>query len=314
MSPGEDHLEEVAARFGLGRGPRVVGAPSRGELGQVWRLETSTGAWALKQLLEPETEEEAASSARFQEAAVAAGVPAPSVVRTTDGRVLLAVDGVLLRVYSWVDVRPLDLGLDPVRLGSLLASIHRLACPPPGPVHPWYTDPVGAAAWDRLVGALTRAGMPLAEPLAAHRDELCALEGLLTEPAHLQHLHLDLWADNVRATGSGGLCVLDWDNSGAGDPSQELASMLTEFCEGSPVRARLLHEAYVDAGGPGRVTRIEDFSMVIAQLGHILERHCRIWLRSDSPGARAHAAAAMEELVSRPLTRRVIEQILDAVT
>jgi Ser/Thr protein kinase RdoA (MazF antagonist) len=313
-APTPDQIEEITARYDLGRDPRVVGAPTRGELGQVWRLETSTGTWAVKRPFDPEPEEQALSSACFQEAAVGAGVPAPAVVRTRDGRVLLDLDGGQFRVYSWVDVQPLDVSLDPASVGELLASIHRLERSAPGPVHPWYTEPVGAEAWDELVGELLGAGMPRAEYFAAFREELVALELLLAEPSHLQQLHLDLWADNVRATGAGGLCVLDWDNSGAGDPSQELAVVLFEFCAGSAPRAELLYEAYVDAGGSGRVTRAEDFSMAVAQLGHIFERQCRTWLRNESPEARERAADAMEEFVSRPLTRQVVADILDAVT
>lgn len=313
-APTPDQVAEITARYGLGRDPRLVGAPARGELGQVWRLETSTGTWAVKSPFDPEPEEQALSSACFQEAAVAAGVPAPAVVRTRDGRVLLDLDGGQFRVYSWVDIQPLDVALDPEAVGTLLASIHRLERPAPGPVHPWYTEPVGAETWDRLVDELLRAGLPRGEYFAAFREELVALERLLAEPARLQHLHLDLWADNVRATRAGGLCVLDWDNSGAGDPGQELAVVLFEFCAGSAARAKLLHDAYVDAGGSGRVTRPQDFSMAVAQLGHILERQCRAWLRNESPAARAHAAEAMEEFVSRPITRQGIDEILDAVT
>ena len=40
----------------------------------------------------------------------------------------------------------------------------------------WYTDPVGAAAWDDLVAQLDAAGAPFADRLAGQRDELVALE------------------------------------------------------------------------------------------------------------------------------------------
>lgn len=280
----------------------------------MWRLETSIGPWALKEMFEREPEEQALRSASLQEKAVSAGVPAPAIVRQADGRVLLDLDGTQFRVYSWVDVQPLDLGLDPVSVGTVVASIHRLAVPAPGPVHPWYTEPVGAERWDELVGELLRAGMPRAEQIAAFRDELCALELLLAGPRSPQHLHLDLWADNVRATDHGRLCVLDWDNSGAGDPSQELAVVLFEFWCGSGTRARTLHEAYVEAGGSGRVTGPAEFTMAIAQTGHIFEWQCKNWLRSESPEAQAHAGERMAEFVDRPLTRDVIEEIVDAVT
>ena len=312
LSPA--NLDEIARCFGLGEGARLLGPPARGELGQVWRMETSTGSWAAKELFEQRSEVEAARQAAFQEAAVAVGVPAPGIVRTVDGRVLLDLEDCQVRVYAWVEVEPPDLDLDPASVGSAVAAIHRLRYPGDGAVHPWYADPVGAEAWDALFRRLTRAGNPQGVRLAEHRAELCALEQLLSRPAPVQQLHLDLWADNIRATSDGGLCVLDWENAGTGDPSQELALVLAEFCSESAGRAASLHEAYVDEGGPGRVRRPEDFSMAIAQLGHILEWQCENWLRARSPEARQHAEGAIEELLTRPLTREVIERVLDGVT
>lgn len=314
MALSSSNLAEIARCFGLGEGARVLGPPARGELGQVWRVESSTGSWAAKELLEQRSETEAARQTAFQEAAVAVGVPAPGIVRTVDGRVLLDLGDCQVRVYTWVEVEPPDLDLDPASVGSAVAAIHRLGYPGDGAVHPWYTDPVGAEAWDALFQRLTRAGNPQGVRLAEHREELCALEELLCPPTPVQQLHLDLWADNVRATSDGGLCVLDWENAGTGDPSQELALVLAEFCSESAERAASLHTAYVDEGGPGRVRGPEDFSMAIAQLGHILEWQCKNWLRGRSPVARQHAQDAIEEYLTRPLTREVIERVLDGVT
>ena len=312
LSPS--NLDEIARCFGLGEGARLLGPPARGELGQVWRMETSTGSWAAKELFERRSEVEAARQAAFQEAAVAVGVPAPGIVRTVDGRVLLDLEDCQVCVYDWVEVEPPDLDLDPASVGRAVAAIHRLRYPGDGTVDPWYTDPVGTEAWDALFRRLTRAGNPQGVRLAELKAELCTLEQLLSPPAPVQRLHLDLWADNVRPTPDGGLCILDWENAGTGDPSQELALVLAEFCSESAERAASLHTAYVDAGGSGRVRRPEDFSMAIAQLGHILEWQCKNWLRARSPEARQHAQGAIEEFLTRPLTREVIERVLDGVT
>ena len=48
----------------------------------------------------------------------------------------------------------------------------------------------------------------------------------------LQTCHRDLWADNVLPTADGGVCVIDWENSGPADPSQELGCVLFEFARG----------------------------------------------------------------------------------
>ena len=304
---------EIVSRFALGENPVLERVVSRGELGQVWRLETSTGTWAVKELFHRESEDDTRLSAEFQEIAVRAGVPAPAVVRTADRGVSLDLDGRQFRVFSWVDVLPPDPDLDPGMVGVLVAGIHRLGHPSMRPARSWYTEPVGAARWHQLFQQLIAAQNPLGERLAELEDELCDLEELLEEPSELQQLHLDLWADNVRMTATGGLCVIDWDNSGPGDPRQELAAVLFEYCSGRPARTRALHDGYVDAGGPGRITRPEDFSMAIAQLGHILEWQCGNWLNAANAEERRHAEAAIDEHVSRPLTRQVINEILVAL-
>jgi Ser/Thr protein kinase RdoA (MazF antagonist) len=138
------HLPEIAGRFALGSDPTLVGAVERGELGQVRRLVTSNGSWALK-VQECPVEDEVQGPARFQEAAVTAGVPAPEVIRTDAGRVLLELDGVAVRVYTWVDIQPPSIHLDPAQVGQVLASMHRLDYPSVGNARPWYTEPVGGA-------------------------------------------------------------------------------------------------------------------------------------------------------------------------
>jgi hypothetical protein len=91
--------------------------------------------------------------------------------------------------------------------------------------------------------------------------------------------------------------------------------VLYEYGGQDALRVRALHEAYVAAGGPGRVDRPGRFSMAIAQLGHIGERACE---RSLDPATseveRARAAALLGEfLTDRPLTRALIEELLAAV-
>ena len=164
------------------------------------------------------------------------------------------------------------------------------ACPTSGP-----PAPIGAARWDALIAEARRQEAPFADRLAALRSELLDLEVLLTPMDPVQTCHLDLWFDNLRATPGGELCVLDWDNCGPGDPSRELAMVLFDFARTSPERGAALYAAYRDAGGPGRVRTPTDFSLLIAQLGHIGAMQLRRWLdpaTSDRrPGLRPRAAS-----------------------
>ena len=305
---------ELARRFGVGTGARLSGPVARGELGQVWRLETSLGTWAVKEPFERPADDEVREHAAYQDAVRAAGVPVPAVMRTVDGDVLADLGTAQVRLFEWVDLRPRDDRLDPRRVGGLVAAIHRVRFDGELPVDPWYTEPVGADRWDGLVRELRRAEAPFAEGLAQLRDELVGLEGWLEAPTRLQTCHRDLWADNVLSTAAGGLCVIDWENAGLADPGQELCLVLFEFGWGSPDRPRRLYQAYLDGGGPGRVRGRGDFSMVIAQLGHLGERAFRGWLDpAASEHERAHQAELVEEFVSRPLTRAVVDGLLEAI-
>jgi hypothetical protein len=309
-----DVVAGICSVFGLGDGQMSSGPVAYGRIGEVWRLDGAAGSWAVKTEANALSEKGLAPSVRFHEAALAAGLPVPSVRRTVDGRVVGRVGPHEVRVLSWVDMAAADPSLDPGAVGRLLAGLHRLPrCPgDQGEVDPWFVAPVGAAAWDSLAERALSAAAPFAADLAVHRDELVALEGLLGPPRELRWCHRDLFADNLRAVPDGGLVVFDFDNSGPADPAWELAHVLVEFAA-EPGRARALVEAYAEAGGPARLTGPGDFTMVIAMLGHIAEIATERWLATDDPAQRDDLAAWAAELTDRPLTRQVIGELLAAV-
>jgi len=307
------HAVKIARHYSLGDDAALSGPVARGELGQVWQLSTSLGTWAVKELFDMQSEAEARDYADYQDAVGAAGVPVPAVFRADAGAVLLELGRTQVRVYEWVDLNEPDISLDPAAVGAIVASIHRVRFSGDQPLDPWYTDPVGADAWDELFGKLSKAKAPFAPELRDYRDELVALEELLEAPRNLQTCHRDLWADNVRSTTTGQLCVIDWENSGLADPSQELCVVLFEFGCDTAERARALWHAYLDAGGPGRINERADFSMVIAQIGHIGEVACRGWLEAASEVERDRQAGRVTEFIGRPLTLAVIDELLDAV-
>ena len=305
---------ELARRFALGEAPKLSDGPvARGRQGVVWRLDTADGCFAVKVPFDGSRDDEVLGAAAFQEAACAAGVPAPRVRRTTDGCVFATVAGRPVRVYDWVDLGAPGPGLDPALVGAVVAAIHRVSVTDFGLFDPWYGAPVGADRWDELIESLRRAGAPFAGRLADLRDELVALEAWIEPPAVLRPCHRDLWADNVLPTADGGVCVIDWENSGPADPSQELGCVLFEFAGTDPGRARALIHAYRDAGGPAAVDRRGHFSMLIAQLGHITEIAARDWLEPNprSP-QRSDSAAWIGEVLDEPHTRAALESLLRA--
>jgi aminoglycoside phosphotransferase (APT) family kinase protein len=303
---------EIADAFGLDGASRLSDGPvARGKQGEVWRLDTADASWAVKVPFEPGTEDDVALSTQFHEAAYAAGVPTPGIRRTTTGAVFAGVDGRRVRLYEWVDLLAPDPMLDPELVGAAVAAVHQVEFRHDGPVDPWHHEPVGAARWDEVVALLRREGAPFAERLAGLRDELVALESWIGPPRTVRCCHCDLWADNVLPTTSGGVCIIDWENSGPADPAQELGCVLFEFGRSDPGRARALVTAYADAGGPARVRERADFTMLIAQLGHITEIAATDWVE---PNPRSPDRAAAEEWISEvfddPHTRDVLDGLL----
>jgi hypothetical protein len=305
--------ERVTGEFALGTGSVMSGPVARGELGQIWRLESSLGTFAVKEWLEEFPWNELEEGAAFQEAAAGAGVPCPPVRRRRDGSLLLDLGGTTTAVYGWVDVLERDSSIDPAAVGSLVAAMHRVPFEGRVPGDPWYTDPVGPARWDELIVELRARRAPFAEQLSGFRDELVALEALIAPPENLRTCHRDLWADNLRATADEGLCLIDWDNAGLADPNGEVALVLFEFCRADPPRGRDLYDAYIDGGGTGRVQTPHDFTMPIAQLSHIGERACRLWLEADADDGRDRAASLALEFAGDPLTRDLIGELLGEI-
>ncbi len=306
--------DDIARRYDLGRDAVLSDKPvARGKQGEIWHLDTSLGSWAVKRSFRPLQEWEIAAAAAFEEAVAASGVRVPRVIRTIDGELLAGVGGDQIRVFEWVDLLPPDITADPLLVGAVVAGIHRVRRTMGDLPDSWYTEAVGADRWDALIPDLNRAEAPFADALAQARNELVELEQWIEPPRRLQTCHRDLWADNLRSTPAGGMCVIDWEGAGLADPSQELACVLFEFASGDAVRVRALYRAYVDAGGPGRVDDQGCFSMLIAQLGHIAEAACRQWLEPTPRSSRADSAASFAEFVDRPHDRAVLGHILDAV-
>ncbi len=308
--------DQIAAAFGLGDAIGDLDPAARGEQGQVWRLDTEQGSYAVKESFEPQSETEAAADVAFQEAVLgASNVSMPRPIRTTSGSVLAMTARRQVRVYEWVDLLPTNTGFDAVVVGETVAAIHRVRHEPSRPVHPWYTDPVGASTWHDLSRRVTSSRAPFADGFAADVPMLIALEALLESPQDLQNCHRDLFADNILPMAQGGICVIDWENCGLEDPSQELGVVMFDFTVDNPERSRQLHDAYVEAGGPGRLTERSTFSMLIAQFGHFYESAAEEWLDPESSEEdKKHAIGRFDELFSSRLTLDRLDEFLDAVT
>ena len=309
---------EVAGAYGLDGTATLTGPVARGQLGQVWRLDTRHGRHAVKEWFARPDLGEATRDADLVDAAREHGVVTPRILRTTTGDVATTVptaDGnTAVRVFEWVDLQPRTRRLDPVAVGRTLAGLHRAGEPSDEAVDNWFATGFGEQRWRDLHQRVLDEQAPFAGQLGALVDELIAVESVVEPHESPIVCHRDLWADNVLATVGGEVCVIDFENLGPADPSQELAMVLFEFGDDDPSRARRLHTAYREAGGPGRVTRRGHFTMLVAEQAHIGQLACSRWVGASSGLERERLAAWFLEIPEDPVTLPRIDRVLAAVT
>ena len=307
------HAQTVADAFGLGRATSLSDPVARGELGEIRRLDTDRGRFAVKEEFESWTVDEAETSTAYQRVCWEAGIPTPEPLRSTTAGFTARVDGRQVRAYAWAELADPDPTLDPAAVGALVARLHQLRYPwRTSEIDPWFEAPVGRVEWEGVFKASRAARVPYADRLAELLPALLQIEEILTPMRPVQTCHLDLWADNLRRSDDG-LVVIDFDNAGPGDPSREIAMVIFEFGRGDAGRQRTLHDAYVAAGGPGRVRDRADLGLAIAQLHHIGHRHLTMWLAARDPEARARSRAGVDEFLGEPLLLPDVDALLEAL-
>jgi|APLow6443716910_1056828.scaffolds.fasta_scaffold57719_2 Ser/Thr protein kinase RdoA (MazF antagonist) len=274
--------EEAARAFGLGRPLSDPTNAASGLMGTIWQLRTDRGQYALKEVWHPLDESTAAASDAFTRRLIDRGVPAPRPLQTIQGTTLARIGTSTVRASEWVELREVDPDRELDAVGRLLALMHREPIRAAGPVDFWYTHPVEPPEWQATAKALQDARAPFATEFAASVPHFLDLQPLFRAPRDKQVCHRDLWPDNLKATAHG-LCVIDWDNAGPAEATQELAMVIVGFWQGDPHRARSLYDAYCDAGGPGRIVEPGDFTMVLAQFGHFAVTAARRWMNTASP-------------------------------
>ncbi|GAA2159776.1 phosphotransferase family enzyme [Humibacillus xanthopallidus] len=321
--------DAVADAYGLKRPATLEGPVARGQLGQVWRLDTPGGPYAVKEWFAEPDLAEVARDTDLVVAARAEGVTTPEIIRTPDGAVATLLpggggaggnggnggdEGTAIRVFEWVDLRPRTRLLDPAAVGTMLAGLHRAGTRSRGSVDNWFSTGVGETSWVSLQQRVAREGAPFAAVLGSLLGDLVAVESVMEPHESPIVCHRDLWADNVLGTAGGDVCVIDFENLGPADPSQELAMVLFEFGDDDPARARTIHTAYLDGGGPGRVTRRGHFTMLVAEQAHIGQLACSRWVGASDAAERERLAAWFLEIPEDPVTLARIDRILAAVT
>ena len=252
-------LEGLAA-FELGD---VLGEPAlaaRGAQGFIWKVQTTTGAYAVKQM-QPWVDAPAVPfDVAVQQAARDAGVPLPAPVLTPDG--LAVVDRV--RVYEWVDLAselPRPVSVDRAsEVGDLLGRIHRLGIPPHGETGSRFLVPPSEEQWRQVLDD-ARARDVTSQWIDVVETDIGYLLDVgrrftITPTAPAITCHGDFWPGNVLPSGDDDrLIVLDWEDAGPLTADAELAGALVDWTSSRQGdvdldAARALLAAYGDDATP----------------------------------------------------------------
>jgi Ser/Thr protein kinase RdoA (MazF antagonist) len=312
---------EASGIFGLGDPVGDVVLAARGEMGRIWRLVTTTGSWALKEVFDPGPTGpvDARRDAAFQAVALAAGIPMPRPIPAMDGRILVEVgpprDRRSVRVYSWVDLRGREVIAPLEEVASILGRLHAVAPADDRPPHSWYVTPPDRAVWPDLLeraravgaswaGALERMIGILLDTTANGRARTAETAGLVT-------CHLDYNPENVLVDAAGRVCVVDWENSGAGTLEAELASAVAEFCRTSGDAPRFLR-AYRAGGGPARLRDRSSFAMTLVVQANLIHTYARRALEAADPEDARRAAFWVEDITANAFTIERVDGWLDA--
>lgn len=301
----EELIAHARTAFGW-TGEVEVSAGPRGALGQIWRVETGSARYALKQIFdEPPTEASIQAELELAARASDAGARTPRSHPDRDGRYLVTLPGGRwLRCYDWVDLRPVASSAPdtPRRMGALLARLHQRAPSETeepnggGPADPWYHQVPEPSDWAPFAGSEASWAARLTDRLSM-LPRLCGAVAPV-DPARLILCHRDLHPENVFVDSDEALVVIDWDDLGPAEPGRELARALFDWwCDEHTTDLEAIHamtEAYLREGGPGRITEPADFSMLLAARLNFLLSQAR--LASDPETERAQQEWAEREV------------------
>jgi Ser/Thr protein kinase RdoA (MazF antagonist) len=307
----------VAEQFAWG-GVGSMTPVAEGAMGRVWRLDTTTGPYAVKELYwAADVSAEDALVARqvlFCDLARAAGVAAPASLRTASGQYVIELPprlgGRLIRAYEWIDGRSVT-SAEPgsaAWVGATAAAIEGLAVPPGDqPVDPWSYRAPSRETWDAVVSRCEEAQQPWADQLRRMIPRFVALGDLMRPPDsdQLIVIHTDFQPQNVLVDDDGRFVLLDWDDSGPSTRSRALAQLINNWhLHGTTVDhdgIRVTLTSYRAAGGTGRITELADFGDAICGYLNYVHGQAELSLDHRQPSnLRIDAGHRLPDLLNPP--------------
>ncbi|GAA4108650.1 hypothetical protein GCM10022415_01370 [Knoellia locipacati] len=298
----DDFAEWVRVTFGLGEGPLTCSVGGHGADGEVWHLQVGSRHHAVKRPFRVVDVEALQREADLLGHLGARGVEVPTHVTARDGRLVVEVPdrlgGGWTRVSHWVEGtsvggRPSEVA-EP--LGRLLAQLHQAAPRASEAPRAWHTRMPPPERWrdlvERSVGQPWQAALEDALDTLGEYAEIVEAAGSGAQPFLVGHC--DLHPDNVLLAADGGLRAIDWEDAGAMDPTRELAKTLVQWhvlgeeVDEGAVAATV--RAYVEAGGPGLLSGLTDFAMVMCSESNFLAHQLAVALDEGAPPQRRLAA------------------------
>lgn len=246
---GGGPFDAIAEAFALGH-PTAARPVTGGLSNDMWRLDTDTGAFAVKVMRahadEPGFRDNIETAHVIEAAAFRRGVPCPEPMLAAGGDCLAVVAGDLVRVHRWVEGRPVQPHAWLEEVGELTAQIHSVSEP--------FDDVLDDEPWDvaRWANLADHPDLPspLARGLSQAAPRLAALETATAAPG-VTTLHAgshgDLDPKNTLGVRDA-LVALDWDAAGPRPVFREAASVALDWSSG-PREFQQVITAYGRAAG-----------------------------------------------------------------
>ena len=303
----------IASHFDLGELEMPPEPVSGGWVGRVWRLATTRGTFALKELPQPgypAWRRDLNRAVAFESSAWSSGaIPMPEPIATISGRLLFSVVRAdrteRYRCHSWIEGQPcLARACSPADARSVGASVAQMfALARPRSTTRTLGPSSAIESFDATIREAFAAEKPWAEALAAlgdrvqklRRDDLCLRAAAL--PVRMCHRDLD--PKNAVALPNGDVAITDWDYAGMRLPASEALIAALSFAGGpehaDPMCLQAFREGYGVAGGPGLDLAFAATPAIEEGLNWIMSN---AWLSLGHRNVSAERRALAQELVA----------------
>lgn len=318
----EGLAEALASAFGLGKVTDPATPVSYTPMGRSWSITTDHGRWQAATVYDWITEAQAEVGARLRDAAVAAGITAPTPVRSRQGRLIEPVQGQHWRVHEWIEVGPSPMipttTVVARQAGTILGTLHSLAIPSEAPIGPYLTSRRPHAAWQALVEEARAAGKPWAEQLGRAIPALFDLGTIEADIDGHEFIlcNLVLNPENVCIGHNDELLVTEWDFAGSLTPELELGWALTQWAMQPSINRKAIpafRDGYVDAAGRWPKLELASFATTVTMyLNWTYQTICASMNSADDDHV-AFAERETVDLLNRPMTRSSLRQLLSAL-